>query len=127
VSVQVCPPILKAKLAVPLLAGVPLMVYVSEPLPLAKVPALRVAVKPVTPVEVAVCPLCVPQLPPVYGTALLTPLAAMPELSVPLLVAVPQSMELMEPCGEGAASLRQRTENPNARMLLYMLAELLLL
>jgi hypothetical protein len=48
---------LNAKPAVPLLAGAPLMVYVSEPLPLAKVPAAKVAVKPVTPVEATVCPL----------------------------------------------------------------------
>lgn len=56
-SIQVCPPMLNAKPAVPLLAGAPLMVYVSEPLPLAKVPAAKVAVKPVTPVEATVCPL----------------------------------------------------------------------
>ena len=64
-SVHVLPPMLKAKLAVPLVAGVPVIVYVKLPLPLAKVPACNVAVKPVIPVEVTTCPLCVPPLPPV--------------------------------------------------------------
>jgi hypothetical protein len=48
---HVCPPIVKAKLAVPLEAGVPEIANESEPAPLAKVPAVNVAVKPVTPVE----------------------------------------------------------------------------
>ena len=52
VKVQVCPPIFNAKLAVPILAGVPVIVYVNAPAPLSKVPAARVAVKPVTPVDV---------------------------------------------------------------------------
>ena len=52
VRVQVCPPRLKAKLAVPLDAGVPVMVKVKLPAPLSKVPAAKVAVKPVTPVDV---------------------------------------------------------------------------
>ena len=55
VNVQVCPPILRAKLAVPFKAGVPVIVYVKLPAPLSKVPAASVAVKPVTPVEVMVC------------------------------------------------------------------------
>ncbi len=55
VKVQVCPPILNAKLAVPLEAGVPVMVYVKLPAPLSKVPAAKEAVKPVTPVDVMVC------------------------------------------------------------------------
>ena len=54
VKLPVCPPILIAKLAVPLVVGVPVMVYVKVPLPLAKVPEAKVAVKPVTPVEVIV-------------------------------------------------------------------------
>ena len=54
VKVQFCPTTLKAKLAVPLDAGVPVIVYVNEPAPLSKVPAASVAVKPVTPVEVMV-------------------------------------------------------------------------
>jgi 1-acyl-sn-glycerol-3-phosphate acyltransferase len=57
VKVQVCPPILIAKLAVPLVAGVPVIVYDKLPAPLAKLPAAKVAVKPVTPVDVTVCPL----------------------------------------------------------------------
>ncbi len=65
VSVQVCPPTLKAKLAVPLLAGVPVIIYVNEPAPIAKLPAAKVAVKPVTPIDVTVCPLCEPPFPPV--------------------------------------------------------------
>ncbi len=52
VKVQVCPPMLNAKLAVPLVAGVPEILNVNEPAPLAKLPAAKVAVKPVTPVDV---------------------------------------------------------------------------
>ena len=55
VKVQVCPPMFKAKLAVPALAGVPVMVKVKLPAPVAKVPAAHVAVRPVTPVDVKVC------------------------------------------------------------------------
>jgi hypothetical protein len=57
VKLQVCPPMLNAKLAVPLDAGVPVIVYVKLPAPLSKVPAVRVAVNPVTPVDVMVCAL----------------------------------------------------------------------
>jgi hypothetical protein len=55
VKVQVCPPMLIAKLAVPLEAGVPVIIYVKLPAPLSKEPEASVAVKPVTPVEVMVC------------------------------------------------------------------------
>ncbi len=55
VNVQVCPPMFKAKLAVPFDAGVPVMVKVKLPDPVAKVPAAHVAVRPVTPVDVKVC------------------------------------------------------------------------
>ena len=55
VNVQDCPPMFKAKLAVPFDAGVPVMVRVKLPAPVAKVPAAHVAVRPVTPVEVTVC------------------------------------------------------------------------
>ena len=65
VKEHVLPPMLIAKLAVPALAGVPVIVYVKLPLPLANVPACKVAVKPVTAVEVTICPLCVPPLPAV--------------------------------------------------------------
>ena len=57
VNEQVCPPMLNEKLAVPLVVGVPVNVYVNEPAPLSKVPAVRVAVNPVTPVDVMVCAL----------------------------------------------------------------------
>jgi hypothetical protein len=57
VITQLCPPMFKAKLAVPLALGVPEIVYVKLPEPLAKVPADKVAVKPVTPVEDTACPL----------------------------------------------------------------------
>ena len=60
-----CPPTVIAKLAVPELAGVPVMVYVTLPAPLARVPAAKVAVRPVTPVEDTFCALYVPALPPV--------------------------------------------------------------
>ena len=65
VKVQVCPPIFSAKLAVPLEVGVPVMVYAKDPEPMTKEPAARVAVRPVTPVDITVCPLCEPPLPPV--------------------------------------------------------------
>ena len=52
VSVQVCPPMVNAKLAVPVEAGIPVIVYVKLPAPLSKVPAAKVAVNPVTPVDV---------------------------------------------------------------------------
>ena len=55
VKVQVWPPMFNAKLAVPLVAGVPVIVYVKLPAPLAKLPAAKVAVKPVTPVDVMFC------------------------------------------------------------------------
>ena len=64
-NVQVWPPISNAKLAVPLVAGVPVIVYTKVPDPVAKLPAARVAVRPVTPVDVTVCPVCVPPFPPV--------------------------------------------------------------
>ena len=54
-KVHVCPPMFRAKLAVPFEAGVPVMVKVKLPAPVAKVPAAHVAVRPVTPVEVKVC------------------------------------------------------------------------
>lgn len=62
---QDCPPILKAKLAVPLLAGVPVIEYVKLPPPLAKLPAVKEAVKPVTPVDEMFCAEYVPPFPPV--------------------------------------------------------------
>ena len=65
VKLQLCPPKVMAKLAVPELAGVPVMVYVTLPLPLAKVPAAKEAVRPVTPVEATFCALYKPALPPV--------------------------------------------------------------
>ncbi len=97
VSVQVFPPIFKAKLAVPIEAGVPVMVYVKLPAPLAKVPAVSVAVSPVTPVEATVWPVCVLPLPPEYGTKLLTPLAAIPCVKVPLLLALAQLRAVILP------------------------------
>ena len=56
-SVQLCPPRLKAKLAVPLALGVPVIAYVTVPAPEANVPLVSVAVKPVTPVEEMLCAL----------------------------------------------------------------------
>jgi hypothetical protein len=88
-----------AKVAVPLPAGVPVMVYVTLPLPLAKVPALKVAVSPVTPVEETLCALYVPALPPVYGTLTLTLLAAWPLVSVPVVVAPAQLRVVREAAG----------------------------
>jgi hypothetical protein len=65
VKEQLCPPIVSAKLAVPLLAGVPEIASESEPEPLAKIPEVKVAVKPVTPVEEIVCAAYEPPFPPV--------------------------------------------------------------
>jgi hypothetical protein len=90
VRLQLCPPKVIAKVAVPLLAGVPVIVYVTLLLPLARVPAPKVAVSPVTPVEETLCALYVPELPPVYGTLTLTLLAAWPLVSVPMVEALPQ-------------------------------------
>ena len=55
VKEQDCPPTVMAKLAVPLVVGVPVIVYVNEPAPFAKIPKESVAVKPVTPVEETLC------------------------------------------------------------------------
>src|SRR5882757_8587641 len=55
VKLQDCPPKLMAKLAVPDEVGVPVMLYVSVPEVL-RVPAARVAVRPVTPVELMPLP-----------------------------------------------------------------------
>ena len=55
VNVHVCPPMFRAKLAVPFDAGVPVIVKVKLPEPFANVPAAHVAVRPVTPVDVKVC------------------------------------------------------------------------
>ena len=65
VKLQLCPPKVIANVAVPELAGVPVMVYVTLPAPLARVPAAKVAVRPVTPVEATFCALYEPALPPV--------------------------------------------------------------
>jgi hypothetical protein len=51
VKLQVCPPKVIEKEAVPVDVGVPAMAYVMLPAPLASVPAAKVAVRPVTPVE----------------------------------------------------------------------------
>ena len=63
VKVQVCPATFNAKLAVPLDAGVPVIVYVKLPAPLSKVPPDKEAVKPVTPVDDIVCEEYVPPFP----------------------------------------------------------------
>ncbi|MNE46104.1 hypothetical protein D3C80_1404250 [compost metagenome] len=57
VKVQVCPPSVRLKLAVPLAEGVPVMFRVTEPEPLARFPEDRLAVRPVTPVEEIACAL----------------------------------------------------------------------
>ena len=106
VRVQVFPPMLSAKLAVPVVAGVPVMVYVKLPAPIAKLPAAKVAVRPVTPVEVTVCPLCVPPFPPVYGMLLLTLEAGTAKVKVPLLVALAQVKAVMVPMGAATVITR---------------------
>jgi hypothetical protein len=54
-----------AKVAVPEVEGVPVIVYKTEPFPLAKLPAFKVAVKPVTPVEEIDCATYTPPFPAV--------------------------------------------------------------
>jgi hypothetical protein len=65
VRLQLCPPRVIAKVAVPVAEGVPVIVYDTEPLPFNNVPALKVTVNPVTPVDDIACPLYVPPFPPV--------------------------------------------------------------
>ena len=55
VNVQLCPPTLIAKLAVPAVAGVPVMVYTNAPEPVFTEPAGKEAVSPITPVELTLC------------------------------------------------------------------------
>ena len=65
---------------------------------MANFPAASVAVKPVTPVDEIVCPVCVPPFPLVYAITLDTPFAGVFSVKVPLLVAVPQSIVWIDPC-----------------------------
>ena len=90
---------LNAKLAVPLVVGVPVMVYVKLPTPIAKLPAAKVAIKPVTPVDVTFWAVYVPPFPPIYGTLRLTLAADMPCVNMPVLVAVEQLSAEMVPTG----------------------------
>ena len=94
---QLCPPKLMAKLAVPGELGVPVMVYVKFPAPVAKVPAESAAVKPVTPVDVTVWPLWVPPFPPEYGIFTFKLLGVTPVVSTPVEVAALQSSEEIDP------------------------------
>ena len=73
---------------------------------------MRVAVKPVTPVDVTVCPVCDPPLPPVYGTVLLTLAAATPWPNVPLLVAVEQLSAVIVPTGKATVLVRVQVFPP---------------
>ena len=64
-----CPPIEIAKAAVPAAEGVPVIAKVTEPAPETNVPAAKVAVRPVTPVEAIPEPAeYAAPFPPVYGT-----------------------------------------------------------
>ena len=120
-----CPPIVNAKLAVPLVLGVPEIANESEPAPFAKIPEESVAVKPVTSVDEMVCAAYEPPFPTVYGTDALTPLAAVPIVKVPVTEVEPQ---LMAPIVGviAEASLMQRMEKPYALLLASMLLLLLL-
>ena len=70
-------------------------------------PAAKVAVRPVTPVEITVCPLCVPPFPPVYGTLLLTPEAGTAKVSVPLFVALAHVKAVIVPIGAATVLVRE--------------------
>jgi hypothetical protein len=106
VRVQACPPILIAKLAVPEVAGVPVILYVTKPSPDTKEPAVSVAVRPVTPVEVTICPPCGKPFPPIYWIAELTPDEAA-ELAdnVPKVVAPAHAMLVIVPPATVAVAL----------------------
>jgi len=106
VNVQLCPPSETAKLAVPAAEGVPVMVYIALPFPLASVPALKLAVNPVTPVEATDCAAYVPPFPLVYGIDEDMPEAAVPEVKVPLLDADPQSNVVTTAAGGFTGMLR---------------------
>jgi hypothetical protein len=103
VRVQARPPILIAKLAVPKVAGVPVILYVTILSPNTKEPAVSVAVRPVTPVEVTVCPPCGPPFPPVYWIVELTPEAAELGDNIPLALALAHKMLVIEPPGATVA------------------------
>ena len=90
VITQLFPPTFTSKLAVPFPVGVPEISKVKVPFPLANIPAVSFAVKPVTPVEGIDCVLYPPLLPPVYASMLDTPFAGVSAISVPMLVAEPQ-------------------------------------
>jgi hypothetical protein len=61
-----CPPKVSGNVALPVLVGVPLTTKARVPAPLARVPACKVAVRPVTPVELMAVPAAyVLALPPV--------------------------------------------------------------
>ena len=55
INEHACPPIFKANVAVPTALGVPEIVNDKVPAPLANRPWGRLAVRPVTPVEVILC------------------------------------------------------------------------
>ena len=73
------------------------------------------AVSPVTPVDVTVCPVCVPPFPPVYGTVLLTLAAATPWPNVPALVAVEQLSAVMVPTGKSTVLVKVQVCPPRLK------------
>ena len=109
---QLCPPTVIAKLAVPLVLGVPVMIYTTEPELFVKLPTLTVAVSPTTPVELMLWAAYEPPFPPVYGTLILTLFEAIPDVKVFVWKEDPQLSVLMEP----TKSFMQRTEKPFARL-----------
>ena len=70
------------------------------------------AVRPVTPVDVTVCPVCEPPFPPVYGTVLPTLAAGTPWPKVPALVAVEQLSAVMVPSGKATVLVRVQVFPP---------------
>ena len=104
----------KEKLAVPLVAGVPEITNETEPEPFDKIPEFKVAVKPVTPFEEIVCAAYEPPFPAVYGTDALELLAAVPLIKVPVTV-VETQFKAPTAAGIAEASFIQRTVKPSAR------------
>jgi hypothetical protein len=94
-KLQVCPPTETGNIAGPELLGVPVIVNIRFPFPFTNVPAVMVAVKPSTPVEGITCESYCPPFPPVYEILLLTPVADIPAVNVPVLTAPAQLREVI--------------------------------
>ncbi len=89
-TVQLCPPKLILKFAVPATGVVPVRTYCRLPGPSDSVPAAKEAVRPVRPVEETVCDVYKPPFPPVYGMLIVVPSGDIPATRSLLKVAPAQ-------------------------------------